>query len=487
MRYLDLCHRTPFSLLVKQMEHKNNNSSLIVLTILFFLWGFLTCMNDILIPYLKEIFDLKYWQAMLIQFCFFGAYFIGSLTYFLVSLKSGDPINKIGYKNGIIIGLVLSGLGCFMFYPAAEYGVYTLFLSALFVLGLGFTLLQIVANPYVSILGKPETASSRLNMSQAFNSLGTTIAPIFGGYLIYEFFFTEGTEGASTQIPYAVFGTIFVLLAVMFKFVRLPRFNSETEVVKGIGALSFPNLSLGTIAIFTYVGAEVTIGSFLINFIGLESIMGLDEVVGKNFLAFYWGGTMIGRFSGALSLSSLEKHKKYALMVLLTVLSFSLIFVISGIDFETVLPYIGIVLLNFLAFLLGKGRPSRTLALFAAASALLVLIAILGSGSFAMWALIGVGIFNSIMWSNIFTIAIKNLGKYTSQGSSLLVMAILGAALVPLIQGIIADTIGLQLSFFVPLGCYLYIIFYGFYSPRLIAETPVEESTVGRGASRVPH
>ncbi|WP_371815716.1 sugar MFS transporter [Flagellimonas sp. 389] len=455
------------------MTQKNHSTSLFILTILFFLWGFLTCMNDILIPYLKEIFVLKYWQAMLIQFCFFGAYFIGSLTYFLISLKKGDPINRIGYKNGIIIGLAVSGLGCFMFYPAAEFAIYGLFLSALFILGLGFTLLQIVANPYVSILGRPETASSRLNMSQAFNSLGTTIAPIFGGYLIYEFFFIEGAEGDSAKIPYVIFGAVFIFLAIVFRFVKLPRFKNEDEIVKGIGALRFPNLSMGTIAIFTYVGAEVAIGSFLINFIGLESIMGLDESVGKNFLAYYWGGTMIGRFSGALSLSSLDKFKKYTFMIVLTALSFTLIFAISGIEFNTVLPYIGIVGLNFLVFLVGKSIPSRTLGLFAVMSAGLVLFTIMGTGSAAMWALIGVGIFNSIMWSNIFTIAIKGLGKYTSQGSSLLVMAILGAALVPLIQGIMADTFGLQFSFFVPFVCYLYIIFYGFYSPRL---TKTDES-----------
>ncbi len=448
------------------MTQKNHNASLFVLTILFFLWGFLTCMNDILIPYLKELFVLKYWQAMLIQFCFFGAYFIGSLVYFLVSLKRGDPINSIGYKNGIVIGLVVSGLGCFMFYPAAQFKVYGLFLSALFILGLGFTLLQIVANPYVSILGKPETASSRLNMSQAFNSLGTTIAPIFGGYLIYEFFFVEGSEGESTKVPYLIFGAIFMLLALVFRFVELPKFQNKDAIVKGMGALRFPNLSLGTIAIFTYVGAEVAIGSFLINFIGLEHIMGLDEAVGKNFLAYYWGGTMIGRFSGALSLSSLDKAKKYTLMAVLTVLSFALIYAISGVAFRTVMPYIAIIGLNFLVFLIGKSIPSRTLALFAMVSAGLVLFAITGLGSMAMWALIGVGIFNSIMWSNIFTIAIKGLGKYTSQGSSLLVMAILGAALVPLFQGILADTIGLQSSFVVPFVCYLYIVFYGFYSPK---------------------
>ena len=189
---------------------KNYTSSLIILTTLFFMWGFLTCMNDILIPYLKEIFVLKYWQAMLIQFCFFGAYFIGSSIYYLMSLKIGDPINRIGYKNGIIIGLVVSGIGCLLFYPAAQFKMYGLFLGALFVLGLGFTMLQIAANPYVSILGSPETASSRLNMSQAFNSLGTTIAPILGGYLIYEYFFSHGSSGGeAVKIPYIIFGLIF--------------------------------------------------------------------------------------------------------------------------------------------------------------------------------------------------------------------------------------------------------------------------------------
>jgi FHS family L-fucose permease-like MFS transporter len=446
---------------------KNYTSSIIILTTLFFLWGFLTCMNDILIPYLKEIFVLKYWQAMLIQFCFFGAYFIGSSVYYLMSLRIGDPINRIGYKNGIIIGLLISGLGCLLFYPAAQFKMYGLFLGALFILGLGFTMLQIAANPYVSILGTPETASSRLNMSQAFNSLGTTIAPILGGYLIYEYFFTDRAFGGeAVKIPYIIFGLIFLIGAVAFKFIKLPEFVNEDEVVKGTGALKFKNLSYGTVAIFMYVGGEVAIGSFLINFIGLENIMGLEETVAKNFLAYYWGGTMIGRFSGALSLSAMENKKKYALMIVLSVLSFALIFFITGMEFQTVLPYIAIIGLNFVAFAIGKGSAGKTLGLFAGISMLLIAFAIFSSGSFAMWALIAVGIFNSIMWSNIFTIAIDGLGKYTSQGSSLLIMAILGAALVPLIQGILADIIGLQASFIVPFFCYIYIMFYGFYSPK---------------------
>jgi len=446
---------------------KNYTSSLVILTTLFFMWGFLTCMNDILIPYLKEIFVLKYWQAMLIQFCFFGAYFVGSLIYYLLSLRIGDPINRIGYKNGIIIGLVISGLGCLLFFPAAQFKIYGFFLGALFVLGLGFTMLQIAANPYVAILGSSETASSRLNMSQAFNSLGTTIAPILGGYLIFEYFFSNSSLGGeAVKIPYIIFGLIFFVGAVVFKFIKLPEFVNEDEVVKGTGALKFKNLSYGTLAIFMYVGGEVSIGSFLINFIGLENIMGLDEAVAKNFLAYYWGGTMIGRFSGALSLSAMERARKYALMIVLSVFSFTLILFITGMEFQTVLPYVAIIGLNFVAFVLGKGIAGRTLGLFASISILLIALAILLSGSLAMWALIAVGIFNSIMWSNIFTVAIDGLGKYTSQGSSLLIMAILGAALVPLIQGILADIIGLQASFIIPFLCYIYIMFYGFYSPK---------------------
>lgn len=463
------------------MSKNNYTSSLVILTSLFFMWGFLTCMNDILIPYLKEIFELKYWQAMLIQFAFFGAYFIGSLIYFLLSLRIGDPINRIGYKNGIVIGLIVAGTGCLLFFPAAQFAMYGFFLAALFILGLGFTMLQIAANPYVSILGDPETASARLNMSQAFNSLGTTIAPIIGGYLIFEFFFDASAGGEAVKIPYVIFGSMFFLGAIIFKAIELPKFVNEDEIVKGTGALKFPNLSLGTLAIFTYVGGEVTIGSFLINFIGLEEIMGLEESAAKNFLAYYWGGTMIGRFSGAISLSDMSGIKKYGAMLLMSLLSFALIFSISGMEFESVVPYLGIIGLNFVAFVAGRSVAGRTLGLFATLCVLLLILAINSDGSFAMWALIGVGIFNSIMWPNIFTIAIAGLGKYTSQGSSLLVMAILGAALVPLVQGILADVIGLQLSFVVPIVCYMYIVFYGFYSSRFKVANEEGENTPAKG------
>ncbi|NMM48369.1 sugar MFS transporter [Marinigracilibium pacificum] len=453
----------------KSMAKQNFSGSLVAVTVLFFLWGFMTCMNDILIPHLKEIFTLKYWQAMLVQFCFFMAYFLGSLGYFILSLKKGDPINRIGYKNGIILGLIISGTGCLLFYPAANLELYVLFLSALFILGLGFTLLQIVANPYVSILGSPESASARLNMSQAFNSLGTTISPIVGGFLIFEYFFNDGDNSNSTKIPYLIFGSIFILMAIIFKFLKLPDFKNDEEISDSIGALKFPNLNYGTLAIFVYVGAEVSIGSFLINFTGLDHIAGLEESLAKNYLAYYWGGAMIGRFLGALSLSNLPMLKKNFYMVISAILSFVVIYFISDLPFTAITPFLIILVLNYLFFLLGKSLASRTLWLFGIVNCLLVLVSILSSGEVAMWALIGAGLFNSIMWSNIFTLGIRGLGKYTSQGSSLLVMAILGAAVLPLIQGVIADYYTLQQSFIIPFICYLYIIFYGFYCSRLFS------------------
>lgn len=440
----------------------NYTAPLATLTTLFFMWGFLTCMNDILIPYLKEVFELKYWQAMLVQFAFFGAYFVGSVIYFVLSVRIGDPINKIGYRKGIMLGLGIAAMGCLLFYPAAEFISYGFFLLALFILGLGFTILQIAANPYVAILGDETSASSRLNLAQAFNSLGTTMAPIIGGYLIFQFFFEDNSGADAVQTPYLIFAAAFIGLLFFIRSVKLPEFVNEDKIEKGTGALEYPNLSLGVIAIFAYVGAEVAIGSFLINFIGLEEIAGLDESTAKNYLAYYWGGAMIGRFSGALSLSDTDTLKKYVSMIILSLASYGLIFYISGFSFESTFPYLGIMVFNLLAFMLGRTQPGRTLGIFSIACMLLLTASMLSSGHAAMWLVIGVGLFNSIMWPNIFTLAIAGLGKSTSQGSSLLVMAILGGAVVPVIQGFLADSIGVQESFIVPLVCYGYILYYGF-------------------------
>jgi len=454
----------------------NYGFSLTVLTSLFFMWGFITVLNDILIPHLKNVFDLNYAQAMLIQMAFFGAYFVGGFLYFIISRVSGDPINKIGYKNGIILGLLISAIGTALFYPAAQFHMYGFFLSALFVLGLGFAVLQIAANPYVAILGPESQASARLNLSQAFNSFGTTIGPIIGGFLIFEYF-NVGVSGADSVIkPYLMLTVMLLLLLVIIKLIPLPRIQMEQdpkEQVSGRGALAYRHLKLGALAIFLYVGAEVAIGSFLVSFIGLENIAGMGESAASAFIAFYWGGAMIGRFLGAISLSNMEIKKKYPLMLVVSIITFAVIFFVvdarNEIEFVDIIPYLGFLLLNYIGFIFGKSLPGRTLTVFAIMPIILLAIGMFFNGYLAMWAILGIGIFNSIMWSNIFTLAIKGLGSNTSQGSSVLVMFIVGGAILPPIQGLVADMIGVQLSFIIPMLSYLYLAWYGWKGHIVVA------------------
>lgn len=449
----------------KQTTHR---LALATLTSLFFMWGFITCMNDILIPHLKELFRLSYLQAMLVQFCFFGAYFIGSLIYFLISYFKSDPINRIGYKNGILLGLLVSAIGCFLFYPAAAFVQYGLFLSAFFILGIGFTLLQITANPFVALLGEQHTASGRLNLVQGFNSLGTTIAPILGGYLIFELF-ADGTEitGSETKFPYLFFGVVFLLLFILVKLVKLPVFKNDDTSALGLGALRFPQLRLGAVGIFCYVGAEVAIGSFLINFLNLPEIGGMSEAVAKNYLSLYWGGAMIGRFLGAISFNNaISLTKKIVYMLCVACAITGLIFSIVDLPLQQVWMFGLLVLGNLILFYVGRFVASRTLLFFAMMNVLLILLTVFGPGALALWSIVAIGLFNSVMWSNIFTLAISGLKEYTSQGSSLLVMSILGGALVPLGQGAIADYIGLNESFLLPAVCYLYLVYFGYYCFR---------------------
>lgn len=402
---------------------------LTVLTSLFFMWGFITCLNDILIPHLKTVFALNYTQSMLIQFTFFTAYFV-------VSLPSGFIVEKVGYKRGIVIGLITAGAGCLMFYPAAGTRSYPIFLSALFVLASGITLLQVSANPYVAILGKPETASSRLNLTQAFNSLGTTIAPLFGSYLILSVAAKSAeevaklspadltayqlAEAASVQVPYLGLAAAFLVIAALIALVKLPAIEAadqtsaagEVHDDKHASAWQYRHLILGAIGIFVYVGGEVAIGSFLVNFMGQPDIAGLAPEVAGKYLSFYWGGAMVGRFIGSAVLRQLN--------------------------------------------------PGRVLGFNALVAAGLVLAAMILSGQVSMWALLLVGLFNSIMFPTIFTLAVDGLGKHTGQGSGILCMAIVGGALIPVIQGVFADRIGIHHAFFLPALCYLYIAYYGF-------------------------
>ncbi|MDR1876398.1 MAG: sugar MFS transporter [Flavobacteriaceae bacterium] len=468
---------------MNNIKSTNYTIPLITLTTLFFMWGFITCLNDILIPFLKGVFSLTHFQANLVQLAFFVAYFIISLIYFIVSATFGDPISKIGYKNTVMAGLIISALACLLFFMEAGSSTpkFGTFLLALFLLGSGFTFLQIAANPLVSLLGKPETASSRLNLSQAFNSLGTTIAPVIGGYFIFKYFVPKeasiAVEAGAVKIPYLFLAGVLLLLAVVIFISKIPNGNvedSSEKLDKKAGALQYPHLVFGMLGIFFYVGGEVTIGSNLVSY--MKEFQGLTENAASSFLAFYWGGAMIGRFMGSISMSDMEGVKKYTLMAVAAIASFILIFTITGISIKEVGYFLIFLVLNYAVFIAARSVPSRTLSYFAGASMILIFIMLISSGTISLWAILGVGLFNSIMFPTIFTLAINGLGKYTSQGSSLLVMMILGGALLPPLQGLIADYTNSHIAFILPLFCYAYLMWYGFVGCNIKKKTNPELS-----------
>lgn len=580
------------------------------MTVLFFMWGFMTVFNDILIPRFKEAFALNYTEAMLVQFCFFGAYFIGSLAYFAISAWFGDPIAKIGYKNGVIIGLLLSALGAGLFWPAATLaprasmilptdignfpsftqqlaqqkdpvsvfifnnlsestqqslkqnagadlqtalaqdlnriidgpsiydqqrfsGVkleqtttdllstnpkgqslvllnrvlledaypgeinkdllpYWVFLAGLFIVGVGFAMLQIAANPYVTILGPERTASSRLNLSQAFNSLGTTTGPLIGGFLIFQYFNHSGVQGAdSVKMPYLMFCIAFLILAVIFFLIHLPHVG-EGKVETGIGALRYPHVVLGVLAIFMYVGGEVSIGSSIINFLGQKNVAGLAAAEASKYVSIFWGGMLIGRFMGAIELSEMQKAKKQLLLVVVPLLAYLFLWMAisapldamhGGSSFSDILTqwknnfvqnwskfriYLPLVALCWLLFQFGRALAGRTLVIFCSTIVALLALAVIFGGTMAVWFVVGVGLFTSIGWPNIFSLALDGMGVLKSQVSSLLVMAVFGGAILPEIMGKVADvTHDLRPAFIIPLIAYAYVGFYGWKGHKI--------------------
>ena len=373
----------------------------IAMTCLFFFWGFITVLNDILIPFLKESFDLNYTQAMLVQFCFFGAYFI-------VSPFAGRLIDKVGYQQGIVIGLLTTAAGCCLFYPSASLHLYPLFLFGFFVLASGITILQVAANPYVAALGPEKTAASRLNLAQAANSFGTTVGPIVGAALILG---VVAADASAVQGPYLMIAGLLVVAAIVFRSIKLPVLTHMESEEKAEGSVwEHRHLVLGALAIFLYVGGEVSIGSFLVNYFSESSIGGLTTAEAGEMVAYYWGAAMIGRLIGA-------------------------------------------VLMNYVA-------DTKYLAINAVIAIVMIVVSMNTSGSLAMWSILAVGFFNSIMFPTIFTLAVKGLGSMTSKGSGFVCQAIVGGALIPLVQGVAADTMGIQLSFIVPMLCYIYIGWY---------------------------
>ena len=401
---------------------------LATVTTLFFMWGFLTCLNDILVPHLKSIFDLNYKQSQFIQLAFFGAYFV-------FSFPASKLVDWIGYQKSMVVGLVTAGIGAFLFVPAALVPSYPLFLGAFIVLAAGITCLQVAANPYVTVLGRPQTASSRLNLTQAFNSLGTFLAPFFGGWLILSAapktmadiraMLPDALqayrlhEAATVKMPYVGLGVALILLAVAIGGFKLPKIeHAQHKVGEKVNdsIWKHPNLIFGAIAIFVYVGAEVSIGSFLVNYFTQPEIGGLTDKVAASFVAFYWGGAMVGRFIGSAILQKLSTR--------------------------------------------------GLLGICAVCAGALVAISMLSTGHFAMYSIILVGLFNSIMFPSIFTLGVAELGPLTGDGSGVMIMAIVGGAIIPVAQGAIADRIGIHHAFFLPVICYVYILFFALSGSR---------------------
>ncbi len=388
-------------------------SALSALTILFFMMGFITCLNDILLPYLKAIFQLSYAQANLINLCFFGAYFV-------MGIPAGKLVERLGYKGGMLLGFVVAALGCFLFYPAAESRTYELFLAALFVLATGVVLLQVAGNPYVSVLGPPQSAPARLTLTQAFNSLGTTVAPLLGAAVILSNLPDLDTPASAAaidvravQVPYLCIGAALIGISLLLSFFKLPVIQSDDSADDNAGrhAWHYPHLVFGMIGIFAYVGGEVAIGSHIVSYLNLPDVMNLTPKVAGDKVAYYWGGAMVGRFLGA--------------------------------------------------YLLNKFNPGRLLAFTAIGAVALILISVSTRGEVAMWSLLAVGLMNSIMFATIFTLAVAGLGRRIGEASGLLNVAIVGGAVVPLLFGFVADASSLRWAFVLPVLCYVYIMWYG--------------------------
>ncbi len=422
-----------------------------MMTGLFFMWGFITVMVDALIPRLRDVFELTYFQAGMVQFSFFTAYAV-------VSIPGGYLISRVGYKRGVVAGLLIMGIACLLFYPAASYRVFGLFLFALFLLASGITILQVAANPYVSVLGPPQLASSRLNLSQAFNSLGTTLAPLVSAAFILDATVLNSSqimalsdaarvayysaEAAAVQNPFLFLAVTLLVLALVFGLLRLPKILETDQDKSGSyrSAVKHRHLMLGALGIFLYVGAEVTIGSYLVNYFlsldvaslvdhsglmtWLASTLSGNDILQMNparlagtFVFFYWGGAMVGRFIGSW-------------------------------------------LLRFV-------KPGRLVAVYGIINVGLLLITIMAEAYVAFWSVLMIGLFNSIMFPTIFTLAINRLGQNTAQGSGILCTAIVGGAIIPPLYGALADIIGLQAAFIIPVLCYIYISFYGLYGSRI--------------------
>lgn len=449
---------------------KTNWAQFIPLVTVFFFWGFVAASNDILIPVFKKAFDLTQVQSQLVSLAFYIAYTVGSLLYLLISyLTKGDLINRMGYKNSLALGLGISALGTLLFYPAANTGSFTLMLSGLFIVALGFSLQQTVANPLAIALGPITTGSQRLTLAGGINNLGTTIGPLIVSYAIFGSAVSGSTDMSieSVKIPYLVLGAAFLAVAILLKFSSLPDKPQAVVAAEDGGeatkssALQYPQLILGMIGIFVYVGVEVSTASNLPAY--MEKNLGFLTKDIAPYISLYWASLMIGRWTGAVEAFTDNMNMQKILRFIAPYLAFGVFLLVNSIAKHDLTPfyvYALIILVLIAADMASKGNPARMLLLFSVLGILALIVGMTTSGMVSVYAFTSVGLFCSTLWPCIFTLAVSGLGKHTSQGSSFLIMMIMGGGFVSLLQGYVADVTSIQSSYIVGVLCFAYLAFY---------------------------
>lgn len=455
---------------------QNNRSAFVTLISVFFFWGFVAASNDILIPVFKEKLNMEQWQSQLISVAFYVAYTVGSVLYLILSRwNGGDILNRMGYKNGIALGLCISAAGTLLFIPAAAYVSFGWMISGLFIVALGFSLQQTAANPLAIVMGDPSKASQRLSLAGGINNIGTTIGPLVVGYAIFGSF-AQGVKlesVSSVQIPYLILGLAFLLVALMFKFSSLPNqlseHKGEKEKENSFAALKYPQLVLGMLAIFLYVGVEVSTASNLPELMRLHS--GIETAQAAPYISLFWASLMIGRWSSSASAFELNPLLKQILRFVMPYAAFAvflLVNAIAGTDLSVFYPYAFLILLLILAEWLSAGHPGRQLLIYSACGIAALIFGMSTTGLLSVYAFISVGLFCSTLWPCIFTLAISGLGPYTNQASSFLIMMIMGGGLVSWFQGWLADPalLGIKASYWVGVLCFLYLAYYGWIAGK---------------------
>lgn len=466
---------------------QTNRSAFITLISVFFFWGFVAASNDILIPVFKEKLNLEQWQSQLISVAFYVAYTVGSVIYiFLSKINGGDILNKLGYKNGIALGLCISAAGTLLFYPAAQLVSFNLMITGLFIVALGFSLQQTAANPLAIVLGNSAQASQRLSLAGGINNVGTTIGPLVVSYAIF------GAVGSglkldsieSVKIPYLILGGAFLIVAVVFKFSSLPnqifadeKSTSEDTGKSRSGSLKYPQLVLGMVAIFVYVGVEVSTASNLPEY--MRQYMDIETSQAAPYISLFWASLMIGRWASSAGAFNTSSGLKKMLRFLMPYLAFSVFLIVNAIaksNLTIFYPYAFVILILIVADFLSRGNPARQLLLFSFCGIAALLTGMLTSGIVSVYAFISVGLFCSTLWPCIFTLAIAGLGKFTNQGSSYLIMMIMGGGLISWLQGWLAgpELIGIRGSYIVGVFCFVYLAFYGWKVSSILRSQGIE-------------